>query len=188
MSGPAPPTTIALHGAAAAVHDYHAGRTGSFDEAIAAIRAARQAGGPVTVTTAVTRSSYRVLSALPPLLHAHGVAAWRLTLARHGDHEVATSAAADAGPTTAADRWVPRLAMALPFALHAIDRAVRLGLDAAIIDAPRCLLGPFAARGLVEERRAFPAPCARCAARPACAGVDAAYVDRFGAGELTPQP
>lgn len=169
-------TAIALHGAAAGVHDHHAGRAGSFARALDAIRAARAAGVAPTVTTAITRSSYRVLSELPPLLHAHGVAAWELVLARHGDH-----------PPGEADRWVPRLAMALPFALHAIDRATRLGIAAAIVDAPRCLLGPFADRAIVRERRAYPAPCETCAARPSCPGLDAAYVERFGAGELVTQ-
>jgi len=164
--------TLALHGASAAVHDHHAGRVGSFGETIAALDDARGRGDPVEVETLVTRSSYRVLGVLPRLLHAHGVTSWRLA--------IATFAAQPA-------RAVPRLAMALPFALHAIDRAGRLGLATVIVDAPRCLLGPLAARSVVTAPRSYPTPCQRCAVRPSCAGVEAAYVERFGSGELTPQ-
>lgn len=160
---------IALHGADAAVHDYHSGRAGSFVEAIAALAAAHQRGEAIEVATAITRSSYRGLARLPPLLHAHGVARWTLAVATFAEP----------------DRFVPRLAMALPFALHAIDRAVRLGIAATIVDAPRCLLGPHAALAIMTEPRSYPAPCEHCAARPQCPGIEAAYVARFGAGELT---
>lgn len=159
-------TAIELHGADAAVHDYHAG-PGSFAAAIAALVDTPAA----TVTTLVTRSSYRVLSALPALLQAHRVAHWRLPIATSSTHPA---------------RLVPRLAMALPFALHAVDRAGKLGVDAAIVDAPLCLLGPLAARAVVTAPRSFPAPCTACTLRPRCGGVDPAYLARFGAAELSP--
>ena len=76
--------------------------------------------------------------------------------------------------------------MALPHALHAAERARRLGLPTVIVDAPRCLLGPFAAHAEVTRARAFAPACDLCAARAQCPGVDAGYLARFGADELTP--
>lgn len=169
--------TVELHGGAAAVHDHHAGRAGDFTAALAALADARAAGQPTHVVTAITRSNYRVLSSLPPVLHASGVARWTLAVVPLA-----------AEPRFAEERFVPRLAMALPFALHALDRAVRLGVDARIASAPRCLLGPLATRADDAPARAFGPPCEGCGQRARCPGVDAAYLARFGAGELTRQP
>ena len=166
-------TIVALAGPDAAAHDFHAGRAGAFAEAIAALAAARAADVAVTVATPLTRSSYRVLAALPVLLRGHHVARWQLRVL--ADADVAPAAVA---------RTIPRLAMALPHALHAAERARRLGLPTTIVDAPRCLLGPFAAHAEATAVRGFAAPCASCAARARCPGVDPAYLDRFGADEL----
>lgn len=162
---------IALHGPDAACHDHHA-EPGAFARAIEALRAARGA----TVTTVLTRSNYRALAAMPALLHAHGAAAWHVVVAQFAE------ASADQ-PARA-----PRLALALPFALHALARAQQLGVAIAIVDAPRCLLGRFAPALTITAPRSFPAPCAACTARAQCGGVDAAYAARFGPGELAPAP
>lgn len=163
-------TAIALHAADAAAHDHHAGRAGSFVEALAALDAARARGEALEVATDLTRSNARILAALPPLLHARGVARWSLHVATYAAH---------------AEHLVPRLALALPFALHAADRAARLGLATAIAGAPLCLLGPFADRAVPVAPRAFAPACETCALRPRCPGVDATYLARFGPGELT---
>lgn len=168
--------TIELAGATAAAHDHHAGRLGAFAEAHAAMTAARAAGTAITVDTPLTRSSYRGLGELPVALIALGVARWRLRVV------AAETIVADARPRT-----IPRLAMALPHALHAAVRARGLGLPTVIVDAPTCLLGPYAAHAERTAPRAYAAPCTRCTLRGGCAGVDAAYLEQFGAGELAPR-
>lgn len=164
---------VGLHGARADVHDYHSGTDGSFVAVRAAIAELRGRGITVVVDSMLTRSSFRVLGELPPLLLALGVAAWRVNVA-----QVAGRAA------LAFDRVIPRLALALPFALHALDRAGRSGIAVAIGGAPACLLGPWAAQQLDHGARASAAACDGCSARPRCVGVDAAYLARFGGDEL----
>jgi hypothetical protein len=164
---------VSLHGAAAAVHDYHTGVEGSFAALERGIGAARALGLAVAATTVVTRSNFRVLSPLPRSLHALGVSAWLLELPRH---------AGRAAP--AFDRVVPRLGLAVPFALHALDVALKLGLASFIRGAPLCALGPYASRALFDGRKAFGGRCDGCAARAGCGGVEAVYLARFGDGEL----
>jgi hypothetical protein len=167
---------LSIHGAEARVHDWHAGRAGAFDRAMQAFAAARGAGLEVVVATVLTRSSFRVLAPLPRLLASRGARAWCIEVARWRG-----SAA------RRADSIVPRLSLALPFALHAMDAADALGLPAFIRGAPSCLLGPFAARAIEagpDDRRAFGEACAGCTSRAACLGMDAEYLARFGEKEL----
>jgi hypothetical protein len=170
---------VSVHGASAAVHDYHTGSDGSFAGLWAGVAAARALGATVVASTVLTRSSFRALAELPALLSARGVAAWQLVVPR-----VAGDAA------SGFDRVVPRLGMALPFALHALDAAVKRRLPAFIRGAPLCALGSFAAWSLSEEGespRAYAGVCDGCGARRLCDGVDAAYLQRWGAAELTPR-
>lgn len=164
---------LSLHGADAPLHDYHAGVEGAFDKALLALGAARTQRLDAVVTTVVTRSNFRHLAPLPRLLKGAGVSAWSLAFPR------AAGAAA-----AAFDRLMPRLALATPFVLHALDLALKAGLPAFVQGAPACLLGPFATRLLPEPPRAFGAACTGCAARAGCPGVDPAYLRRFGGDEL----
>jgi hypothetical protein len=165
---------VSLHGATAAVHDYHTGVRGSFDRLLAGVRAVRARGVTVVATTVLTRSNFRVVGSLPWLLESRGIAGWNLAVPH---------AAGRAGEKL--DRVVPRLGLALPFALHALQAARKLGLPAWITGAPLCALGPFAARALPGRERAYAEVCASCAVRPSCPGVDAAYLARFGGDELS---
>ncbi|MGH7297197.1 MAG: radical SAM protein, partial [Polyangiaceae bacterium] len=126
---------LSIHGAEARVHDWHAARPGAFDAALAAMTAARAAGLDVVVATVLTRSSFRVLTAIPRLLVGRGASAWCIEVPRWRGLAA-----------THADRIVPRLSLALPFALHALDAAQAVGLPAFVRGAPTCLLGPFASR------------------------------------------
>jgi len=165
---------VSIHAATAAAHDYHVGTLGSFVAIKAALAHLRARGVTAVATTVLTRSNMRVLAELPTFLATHGVAAWCI--------EVAVAA----GQAAAAfDRVIPRLPLALPFALHALDRARKLGLPAALAGAPSCLLGPFAARRPTPPRT-YAEPCERCGARDSCPGVDPLYVVRWGAAELRP--
>jgi hypothetical protein len=166
-------TALVVFAVDPACHDYHAG-AGDLAVARAALAAAH--GGPRLVETPLTRSNYRALAAMPATLRAWGATAWRLRVLRASD-----------APADGAPRWVPRLAVALPHALHAADRALRLGLPTTLVGAPRCLLGPLAHLDEPTLARAFAPSCATCLARATCAGVDADYLARFGPGELAPQ-
>lgn len=164
---------FSVHGDRAAVHDYHTGIPGSFDRALSAIAASRASRIDVAVTTVLTRSNCRVLGALPRLLASRGVAAWLISVPHAAGRAARVS-----------DRVIPRLGLAIPFALHALDAAHAVALPAWIEGAPSCMLGRFATRALTRQSRAYGAACAECEARPACPGVDAAYLGRFGGDEL----
>ena len=164
---------LSIHGAEARVHDWHVGRAGAFDTAMRTLSAARAAAREGVVATVLTRSTFRGLAPMPRMLASRGAAGWCIEVSRWRG-----SAA------TAADRVVPRLALALPFALHAIDAAEALGLPAFVRGAPSCLLGPWASRALEGGSRDYGRACAECASRAACAGVDAEYLARFGDGEI----
>jgi uncharacterized Fe-S cluster-containing radical SAM superfamily protein len=168
---------LSLHGAEPRVHDWHTGVPGSFEAALRTLGASRAEGLQVAVVTLLTRSSFRVLSAIPRLLASRGVAAWCLDVPRWRGRAAVAS-----------DRVIPRLALALPFALHALDGAARLGLPAFVRGAPSCLLGPFAAVALDPGAGSFGEACGRCPSQPACAGVDAEYLARFGGDELSTCP
>lgn len=166
---------VTVLGAEPAVHDHHTGVDGSLKAVLAGVAAVRARGLPVAATTVLTRSNYRVLNALPPLLASRGVAAWQVTTLLVAGRAVG-----------AMDPLVPRLALALPYALHALDAAARLGLRAVVSGAPWCLLGPFTARATASAPRAFAPPCEACPLRGTCPGVDATYLARFGHDELAP--
>ncbi|MBX3248062.1 MAG: radical SAM protein [Myxococcales bacterium] len=170
---------LSLHGPDPGSHDHHTGRAGSFERLWEGAASARAARLRLLVTTLVTRSSYRVLNEVPLVLLARGVAGWHLAL------PIGRGAA-----ERDFARVHPRLALAVPFALHAIEVARRLGLPAYVSGAPRCLLGAFAARSIVRpvpmDTRAFAPRCDGCGQRTSCVGVDAIYLRRFGGDELRP--
>lgn len=164
---------VSVHGARAEVHDFHTGRDGSFARLREGMAAVRRAGLTLVATTVLTRSSYRVLGEMEVLLSAASVSAWCVAV------PIARGRAEDAFD------WVtPRLALALPFALHALSRASERGIATFVWGAPLCLLGPYAARALESEARAFGDACHTCPARATCPGVEPRYLARFGGGEL----
>lgn len=167
---------LSVHGPSAAAHDYHTGQEGSFETLWLAAGAARRAGLKVIATTVLTRSNYRVLSEMATLLRARDVAAWQLSVPH-----------ARGRAQKDFDRVYPRLGMAIPFALHALESARRVQLPAYIEGAPLCLLGPLAARAITSPPRAFHARCDACDARAKCPGVDALYLARFDGDELRPR-
>ena len=121
-------------------------------------------------TIPLTRSSYRALSALPLLCRARGISALRLHV----------PALAEAARATLA----PRLALSIPFALHAIAVAKRLELPAFISGAPICLLGPYATSRIETKERTYVSACQACPARAACPGLDPAYLRAYGDAEV----
>lgn len=161
---------VPLHGARAETHDWVAGAEGSFRASLDTIRAARSHGLGIAVRTRLTRSNARVLAELPSLLKARGASVWVIEVAR-AEGEAFTSI-------------VPRFGLSIPSALAAMDRAHELGIDARLRGAPVCTLGRFADRVVPSEPRSHGTICEGCPAREGCPGVDAAYLERFGEGEL----
>lgn len=166
---------LSMHGAESSVHDYHTGRAGSFAETLGGLSAARATGLQVVVATVLTRSNFRALGGLPRLLASRGVAGWLVAVPRSGGRLSAEF-----------DRIMPRLGLALPFALSALEAGEVLGVEVWIAGAPRCLLGPLARWSLPDEPRAFGAECEGCSARQECAGLDGVYLERFGGDEVSP--
>jgi hypothetical protein len=177
VSGP-PDLRLAIHGPTAACHEQHAA-PGSFAAAVEALARARAQGRRATVTSWLTRSTCRSLVELVELLVGHGAAGW--AIAWPWVHDPAVAAVA---------RTVPRLGIAVPHALRAVERAARRGLPVVVVGVPSCALGPFAAQTLAMtgEAGAYPAACEGCPSRIECPGVDPWYLERFGARELHPVP
>ncbi len=168
---------LSIHGPRAEVHDYHTSAEGSFQAIVDATRALARHGLTAVATTVLTRSNYRVLAAMPGLLRQWRVSAWLIRIVR---------GAGDAAVHE--DRIVPRLAMAVPRALHAVELARRQGLAAWIEGAPLCLLGPYIRHGLRGDGlRAYPSRCDACELKSRCPGFDARYLDRFRGDEAAPR-
>jgi hypothetical protein len=168
---------LSIHGADAAVHDYHTGTPGSLTAIRQTLAHARSLRVAAVATTVLTRSNYRVLAALPPFLAGNGISAWLLMLPRV------------AGALVLEDRISPRLTMALQGARQAVDGARRARLSVWIEGAPACLLGPLQPFSLQDQpERAYAPVCETCPSRARCPGVDAAYLKRFAGDELVPRP
>ncbi len=159
-------TEALLFGATEALHDYHAG-PGSFRATIAALRS-----HGARVSTPVTRSNFRHLGELPPLMSGLKVSFWRLAVV---------------APSRDPDPVAPRLAMAAPHILRALARAEAAGLQARVAGLPLCLMGPYADRSLPPATAAGER-CRGCPAAADCSGVAPSYLDRFGDAELRRRP
>ncbi|MCY1058375.1 hypothetical protein OV142_25085 [Nannocystis sp. SCPEA4] len=160
-----------LYAADSGAHDWHAKLEGSFRATTTLLRAARALRVPATVRTPLTRSNARVLAALPGLLVDVAAVGWCVEVIAEEEREPAGG-------------LVPRLGVALPYALQAIAAAERAGLAAAVEGAPACLLGPLREREVPSPARAFARCCDDCGLRGGCVGIDTGYLRRFGAGEL----
>lgn len=159
-------------------HDYHAGFVGAFAALGEVLSRARSLSLEVVGTTPVTRSNFRSLRGMLPLLEHNGIRAWRLSCLRI------------VGPIREAEqRMVPRIGMALPHVLQAVKHAGDSGIEAFVEGAPLCAMGPFADRRFAHHAPGgFAEVCGGCDARPQCGGVDPRYLERFGAAELRPRP
>lgn len=168
---------LSIHGPNAACHDYHSDRPGSFAAAMTTLDRAARAGLTCVVATVITRSNFRELRAMPAMLKRRGVGAWLLEVVRPAGRA-----------NQEFTRIIPRFGMALPYALHALEQARRQALSAWIRGAPLCALGPFVSVALADEPRSYAQPCEACPSRSSCPGVDAEYLEVFGARELKPRP
>jgi MoaA/NifB/PqqE/SkfB family radical SAM enzyme len=108
---------VALQGATAAMHEYHTGTPGSFEQTVRGARQARTARIPIGITTVVTRSNFRHLGEIARLAHAVGAEAIHLAKTEP------LGRAAEAR-----DRLLPAREMVLPHLTRAAAEARRLGL------------------------------------------------------------
>lgn len=166
---------VTVLGGTDAIHDYHTQTPGSFATLDAALSAWTATKGLAVASTVLTRSNFRSLAPLATWLRVRRVEAWRLVVPR---------TAGALGKTF--DRVVPRLGMAIPYALHAATLATSRGLPTVLEGAPHCLLGPHANLNAEAPSRAFAPRCDGCGARADCSGVDEVYLERFSAEELRP--
>ncbi len=167
---------LSIHGTDAAIHDHLVGREGALEQALRTLSSARAQRIEVAVASVVTRSNYRHLTPVGRLLATSGVSAWGIVFAESSGR---------AGPSF--DRLLPRLGLAMPHVLHAVDSANQSRLPTFLFGAPVCLAGPFAPRIVSTPTRAFGAVCGTCPAQASCPGVDAGYLSRFGGDELRPR-
>lgn len=166
--------SLSLHAARSAPHDHITQRDGSFDDVRSALGAGRRAGLGLHVFTLLTRSTFRGIAELVPLLQSAGVQTWEIGFPN-------TAGALEAH----FDAVMPRLSLALPYTLHAATQARRAGLKLRLRGMPLCLLGPLATQS-VGCPRAYPDACSDCPMKAHCPGVDPVYLARFGPGELRP--
>ncbi len=173
---PADPLLFSLLAPEAAAHDFCSGVEGSHAETLAAMARAAGVGRQVVVHTLLTRPAFRSVGGLPRLLAEAGAAAWAITVPR----------SPAAGQGAALHTWMPRLGLAIPYALRALRESRDLGIVAWIRAAPNCTLGPYGSWAAPAASRAYDTACHGCPARPSCPGVDRAYLARHGGGELHP--
>jgi MoaA/NifB/PqqE/SkfB family radical SAM enzyme len=128
---------VALQGHTAALHEYHTGTPGSFEQTVRGVRTARAERIPVGITTVVTRSSFRHLGEIARLAHTAGAEAIHFAKA-----EPLGRAA------IARDRVVPAREMVLPYLTRAASEAQRLGLE--VVVGSRGSSSIFAGIGEVE--------------------------------------
>jgi MoaA/NifB/PqqE/SkfB family radical SAM enzyme len=128
---------VALQGATAAMHEYHTGTPGSFEQTVRGVRQARAERIPVGITTVVTRSNFRHLGEIARLAHAAGAEAIHFAKA-----EPLGRAA------IAHDRVLPAREMVLPYLTRAASEAQRLGLAVVVGDLESA--GIFAGIGEIE--------------------------------------
>ncbi|MCX4239802.1 hypothetical protein [Paraliomyxa miuraensis] len=182
---------LALHGPSAACHELHGGAGEAFVGVLERLREARTAGRRALVATWLTRSNCRSLVALCDLLVGYGVGGWVVVWPRVDAGEVVPVVRRpDSGSVPEMDSgMVPRLGIAVPHALRAVQRAMQRRLPTLVVGVPACTLGPFAAQGRVGVKAgAYPDACEGCPSRAGCGGVDRWYLERFGVQELRAVP
>ena len=174
---------VSLQGGRAEIHDHHTRCPGSFVQTLAGVRAARNLGMEVGLTTVITRSNFRHLDELTRRAASLGIKRLHMTPARpvgEGRRLLA--------------RVVPRLSWLIPHLGAAAREADHRGMDLRTSALPLCVTlpagcglsrpGTFLDPGAREAR--FAPPCDGCSRARDCAGVDPAYLAHHGDKELSP--
>lgn len=183
--------SVAIHAPGAVIHDHLSGVAGAFQQSVAGARRVVDAGIALHIATVITRSTTEVLPAIAALVVRLGARSHRWITARAQGAAVVEERA-----------LVPRYALlAGPLAVAvALERHGRVEPES--VGVPFCILpNDLSVVGdrldLPRVRRVFPPgleeqaptrgygpPCEGCRWRAACPGGSAAYVARWGWGEL----
>lgn len=173
---------ISTAGPRADIHDFHTRVPGSFRQTLRGMRSARSAGLRVSATLVITRSNFRHLGEHVALA------------AQQGAHALLLSLAVPRGSAQSSfARVVPRIEAVTHEIRPATELANQLGLPLFARGLPACsmpelvpmpleLLGPR----WTELPHVQGPPCRACAWQSWCAGLEAAYADRYGFDELDP--
>ena len=188
----------ALHGHVAALHDHLTGAPGAFAQTVTGIRHLKAMGRFVLTNSVVTRSSYRHLPELARLLVSLGVDQFQLAFV----HPVGTAA-------TLFDSVVPRMELAAPYLMAALQVGLDSGRRAYTEAVPPCVLPGYEAcvaeqyiprtaiydaestiadytRYRRDEGKAKGPACRDCRHDAACEGPWREYPARYGWGEFVP--
>lgn len=134
---------VSVHGSTAAMHDYHTGTPGSFEQTMIGLRHARAERIPAGITAVVTRSNFRHLAEIVRVAHAAGARA------------VHFAPAEDVGRAAIArDRVIPAPELVAPHLARAAAEAARLGLAvlAGDVETAPGVREQFAGIGSVEPQ------------------------------------
>jgi MoaA/NifB/PqqE/SkfB family radical SAM enzyme len=188
----------ALHGHTAALHDYLTRAPGSFGQTVAGIRNLKDLGQIVLSNSVVTRPNFRNLPELASLLVALGVDQFQLAFV----HPVGT--AGEFFYTI-----VPRMAMAAPFIMRALDVGLARSIPVCTEAVPYCMLPGHEAcvvedriprtrvidaEAVIEDYRRYrleegklkgPA-CGSCRRDGVCEGPWREYPEHYGFAEFVP--
>ncbi len=188
----------ALHGHRPELHDYLTRAAGSFRQTAAGIRNLRSLGQFVLTNSVVNRSNFRNLADLARLLVALDVNQYQLAFV----HPVGT----------AGERFhavVPRLALAGPYIMEALEVGLRRGLRVFTEAVPPCILPRYEhcvvesviprtrvvdaeatiedyGRYRLEEGKLKGPDCGRCRHDATCEGPWREYPEHYGFSEMVP--
>jgi molybdenum cofactor biosynthesis enzyme MoaA len=188
----------ALHGHRPELHDYLTRAPGSFRQTVTGIRNLRGLGQFVLTNSVVNRSNFRNLADLARLLVALDVNQYQLAFV----HPVGTAGASF-------HAVVPRLALAGPCIMEALDVGMRRGLRAYTEAVPYCILPGYErciaesvipptrvvdaeaviedyGRYRLEEGKLKGPDCGRCRHDKVCEGPWREYPEHYGFSELVP--
>ncbi len=173
---------MSLAGAKAALHAWHTGTEVGFGEATQGLKAAIASGVPTSVSSVVTRSSYRHLSALVEAASRLGAGAVHLALARPYGRARA-----------AVQRIVPPASLVQESVQAALLHARRRRLPTFVSGMPLCLLRGFEESALelhypaAEPGREHLPPCEACTLRAHCPGLPAGLPGALDLPSLSPE-
>ncbi|MEK6607420.1 MAG: radical SAM protein [Myxococcota bacterium] len=175
---------VLLLGPDAAIHDFHTRAPGSFKQTVAGIRNAVAEGIAVEVRTILTKSNYRHLGDLAAVAADLGARRLRLAFPSGVDAKLFRT-------------LVPRLGKLASYVTAAVELGRKLGLPVETEGLPLChAVAPVAAGAELFAKGDPPPdgwavkgpPCAACALASRCPGLEAAYAQTYGFGELVPLP
>jgi MoaA/NifB/PqqE/SkfB family radical SAM enzyme len=200
LSGMGVRFVVAIHGSCAEVHDAVTRAKGSFEQTIGGIRNLIKKGETVTAKVVISRKNLGDLQALAEKILWEGVRRLNLTF----PHGLGNAGKDYLGV-------VPKLSEVMPELFRVFQTVERYGAEVVTEGIPLCLLGEYSrcaselyygmavssivkqldqdarnwSKDRVEEEKAKPQRCKRCALNNRCEGVWKEYLEYFGDEELS---